>query len=231
MYQLAHVVKVLCKLGQIWTFLFILFLRPKQHLRIWRQMTVRTAGITFYTHKSQNSFFPLLYQEKQRLCACYLNLVKQFCVQQRQLIGDPHDCGNHARAGPVRKSRYKHTDKPAQMRTVPMTPEIWPLPGWDAPCGERFQHAHVSQEVSSVPLYPGCSFAGPAPDSVLHYRPAGRPAPSAAAGCPRSTPPDWHRQHQEVNQSQILCCSKDFIIHIFIQQGHIHLIKSESKDF
>lgn len=87
-------------------------------------MTVRTAGITFYTHKSQNSFFPLLYQVQQRLCACYLNLVKQFCVQQRQLIGDLMTAEIMQRAGPVEKEPIKHTDKPAQMRTVPMTPEL-----------------------------------------------------------------------------------------------------------
>lgn len=29
----AHVVKVLCELSQVWTLLFILLLGPKQHLR------------------------------------------------------------------------------------------------------------------------------------------------------------------------------------------------------
>lgn len=119
----AHVVKVLCKLGQIWTFLFILFLRPKQHLRnLKTEITVRTTGITFDTHKSlkKKYIFPLLYQVKQCLCVCYLNLVKQFCVQQRQLIGDLMTAEIMQRAGPVEKEPIK----PTQMRTVPMTPEL-----------------------------------------------------------------------------------------------------------
>lgn len=191
-----------------------------------------TAGITFYicTLTNHKTLFFSITISSQTVCVCYLDLVKQFCVQQRQLIGDLMTAEIMQRARPLKKELIKHTDKPTEMRSVLMTPETGPLPGRDAPRGERFEHVHVSQEpllfhfiedvLSQDPRQTQLSITDQ-PEDQIHQLP--QDVLGQLHQTDTQTTPEGSQSHTLPFKRLLL---KE--INTFTQEGHIKLIKCDS---
>lgn len=113
----AHVVKVLCELSQVWTLLFILLLGPKQHLRDLEKIS---RGLTEGAEFKQ--CWPT---ERQRLL--YLDLIEELGVQESELICNLVTAEVVERSWPVRTQT--HISWPDQME-LKLPKWLWNYPNY-----------------------------------------------------------------------------------------------------
>lgn len=102
----AHVVKVLCELSQVWTLLFILLLGPKQHLRDLEKISRGWLRVQLGVGVQQ--CWPA---KRQRLL--YLDLIEELGIQESELICNLMTAEVVERSRPVRTQI--HISPPDQM--------------------------------------------------------------------------------------------------------------------
>lgn len=89
---IAHVVKVLSELSQVWTLLLILLLGPKQHLRNLKNKT-RIESVELSGRMGNND---------KHKDATDLNFIEEFSIKKSELIGNLMTTEVMERSGPVR---------------------------------------------------------------------------------------------------------------------------------